>query len=168
MEYILGKNDTDIQVDTAEECKRAIISMLQQAQHNIDIFTQDLEPAIYNNNSVEQAILHLAKRQKNTRVRILVQDSKKSIQHGHCLIRLAQQLTSSVFIHTPSLTHKNEQSAFLVVDRMGLVYRALATDRNYEANINFRSPRMATRQMDLFDDIWEHSTPDMQTRRVHI
>ena len=168
MKYILGENDTEVQTGSVDEYKDSIISMLEQARHSISIFTQDLEPEIYNNKKIEQAIFHLAKRHPNTQVRILVQDSKRSVQNGHCLIRLAQQLTSSVFIHNPSRKHNNEQSAFVVVDQMGLIYRASATDRDYKAKINFKSPRLAVSQIERFNDIWEHSSPDMQTRRIYM
>ncbi len=168
MEYRLGENDTEFQVETADDYKDSVISMLEQAQHNISIFTQDLEPEIYNNKNIEQAIIRLAKRHPATEIRILVKDSRRSVQNGHCLIRLAQQLTSSVFIHNPSQKYDKEQSAFVVVDQMGLIYRALATDRNYRSKINFKSPRSAAQQAELFDDIWEHSSPDIQTRRIYM
>jgi len=168
MEYILGESDTETHVDTAEDYKHAIISMLEQAQHSIDIFTQDLEAETYNNTRVEQTVLRLAKKHPNTRIRILVNNSTTAVQNGHCLIRLAQQLTSSVFIHNPSQKQKVEQNAFVVVDQTGLIIRALATDRNYRASVNFKSPRIAVNQLDFFDDAWEHSTPDMQTRRIYI
>ena len=168
MEYILGENDNEVKIDTADAYRETVISMTQQAQHSIDIFTPDLESVIYNNIDIERAVLRLAKRHPDARIRILVQDSKKSVQDGHCLIRLAQRLTSSVFIHKPSREHKSETGAFVVVDQMGFIYRALAADRNYQAIFNFRSPRLAASQLEFFNEAWEHSTPDTQTRRIFL
>lgn len=168
MEFLLGESTSEIHIDTVEEYKHAMLSMLEQAQHTIDIFTQDLEPEIYNNKRAEHALLRLAKKHHNTRIRLLVNDTSRAVQNGHCLVRLAQQLTSSVTMHTPSAHYKNEQGAFLVVDKTGLIIRPLATDRNYQASVTFKSLRAAAKRLELFDEIWEHSTPDIQTRRIHI
>ncbi len=168
MEYILGESNEEHKIDTAVAYKEVIISMLEQARFSIDIFTPDLEAAIYDNKDIEDAILRLAKRHPDTSTRILVQDSKKSVQDGHCLIRLAQRLTSSVFIHNPSRNHMSEPGAFVVVDQMGMVYRALAADRNYQAIVNFKSPRLAAGRLDFFNEAWEHSTPDIQIRRIFL
>lgn len=168
MYYKLGKTDTEIEVSTAEENRSAATSLVQQASYSIDIFSQDLDADIYNNKEFERSIFELAKKHPNTRVRILVQDSRKAAQNGHCLIRLAQSLTSSVFIHTPSRQHKDEQRAFLVVDKLGLLYRTTTADRNYKASVNFKSPRRAGELSDYFDEVWEHSTPDVQTRRIYM
>lgn len=168
MEIIPGESNTEIHVDTVEEYKCAILSMLEQAQHTVDIFTQHLEPETYNNKRVEHALLRLAKKHPNTRIRLLVNDSSRAVQNGHCLIRLAQQLTSSVAIHSPPVHYKNNQSAFLVVDKTGLIIRPFATDRNYQASVSFNSPRAAAEQLELFDEVWEHSTPDVQTRRINL
>ncbi len=168
MKYILGESKNKILVNTKEKYKDITLMMLEQAQLNIDIFTQNLEPEIYDNTRVRQIIIKLAKRHPKTRIRILVNDSATAVQNGHCLIRLAQQLTSSVFIHTPSLKQEVEQSAFVIVDKTGLITRPLATERNYKASINFKTPRESAKQLEFFDGIWERSTPDIQTRRVYI
>ena len=168
MYFKLGETNTEIQIDTIDENKSAALSLVKQAHYSIDIFTQDLDEEIYNNKEFEQSIFNLARRHPNTRIRILVQDTRKAVQNGHCLIRLAQNLTSSVFIHNPSDEHKNEQCTFVVVDKLGLLYRARTTDKNYKASINFMSPQRAGKLSDFFDEVWEHSTPDVQTRRLYI
>ena len=166
--YKLGETKAEIHIDSAEENKNAAICLAKQARYSIDIFTQDLDADIYNNKAFENAILKLAKRHPSTRIRILLQDSGKSVQNGHCLIRLAQTLTSSVFIHTPSPDHKDEQCAFMVVDQLGLIHRPIASNRNYKASVNFMSPQRAGELTDFFNVVWEHSAPDRQTRRIYV
>ena len=168
MDHKPGNTDAEVEISTAEENREAAISLVKQARYSIDIFSQDLDAEIYNNKDFEKALFELARKHPNTRIRILVQDSRKAIQDGHCLIRLAQSLTSSIFIHTPSRQHRDEQRAFLIVDKLGMLYRATAADRNYKASVNFRSPRRAGKLTDYFDEVWEHSTPDIQTRRIYM
>lgn len=168
MDHKPGNTDDEVEISTAEENRDAAISLVRQASYSIDIFSQDLDAEIYNNKDFEKALFELARKHPNTRIRILVQDSRKAVQDGHCLIRLAQSLTSSIFIHTPSRQHRDEQRAFLIVDKLGMLYRATAADRNYKASVHFRSPRRAGKLTDYFDEVWEHSTPDIQTRRIYM
>jgi hypothetical protein len=168
MSYKLGETQTEIHIDTAEENKNAAASLAQQARHSIDIFSQDLEAEIYNNGDFGSSVFKLAKKHPDTKVRILTQDSRKAVQNGHRLIKLAQSLTSSVFIHTPSRDYKDEKSAFLLVDQLGVLFRVNAGDRNYRASVSYNSPQRAGQLTDFFNEAWEHSTPDIQTRRIFV
>jgi hypothetical protein len=168
MFYKAGETEADILIESTEENKNAAVSLVEQAKYSVDIFTQDMDAEIYNNNEFEQSIFRLAKKHPGARIRILTNDSRKSVQNGHCLVRLAQSLTSSVFIHNPSQQHKNEHYAFLIVDKIGLLYRVSASSRNYQASVNFNSPQRAGKLADFFDEAWEHSTPDIQTRRIYV
>ncbi len=166
--YILGKTKTEIHIDSADEYKNASICLAKQARYSIDIFTQDLDAEIYNNKEFEQSIVNLVKRHTSTQIRILLQDSRKAVQNGHCLIRLAQTLSSSVFIHNPSPEHKHEQSAFMLVDHLGYLHRHVARNRNYKASVNFMSPQRVGKLLYFFNKAWEQSLPDTQTRRIYV
>ena len=168
MLYKLGESKEEVHVDTVDENRGAVLSLVEQARYNIDIFTQELDAELCNNEAFEQALFKLTKRHPTTRVRILVQNSMKSVQNGHRLIRLAQNLTSSIAIHNPSQKHQDEQCGFLVVDQLGFFHRVNANHRNCNASFNFMSPLRARQLTDFFNEIWEHSTPDVQTRRMHI
>lgn len=168
MIYTPGKTEAEIHIDTVEENKSVAISLAKNACHSIDIFTQDMDAEIYDNSEFEQCIFNLAKKHPTTKIRILVQDTGRSVQNGHRLIRLAQDITSSVFIHNPSAEYKDEQCAFLVVDKQGVLYRVNANNRNYKARASFMSPQRASKLTDFFNEVWQHSSPDMQTRRIYI
>lgn len=168
LHYKLGETAAEVHIDTAEENKNAAISLVRQARYSIDIFTQDMDAEIYDNSEFEDSIFKLAKRHPNTKIRILAHSTTNSVQNGHCLIRLAQRLTSSVFIHNPSREFKDEKSAFLVADKKGILYRTNASNRNYEASTNFMSPQRAGELSDFFNEAWDHSTPDIQTRRIYM
>ncbi|VAW51975.1 hypothetical protein MNBD_GAMMA06-2122 [hydrothermal vent metagenome] len=164
----LGETLEEIHINTSEENKNAAIALTKQARHSIDIFSQDMDAIIYNNKNFERSIFNLAKRHPNTKIRILTQNSKKAVQNGHRLIKLAQSITSSVFINNPSREYKDEKSAFLIVDKLGLLYRPSTNNRNYKASLNFMAPQRAGKLLDYFNKTWEHSTPDLQVRRIYI
>jgi hypothetical protein len=162
------ETSAEVFINTAEENKNTALSLVKQARYSIDIFTQDMDAEIYDNSEFERSIFELAKRHPSAQIRILAQSTKQSIQQGHCLIRLAQSMTSSVFIHNPSREYKDEKCAFLIVDKKGILYRTNASNRNYKASINFMAPQRAGKLSDFVNEVWQHSVPDVQTRRIYM
>ena len=165
---ILGESNEEIQLDTAAENRDAAISLAEQARFSLNIFSRDLDPRVFDNAEFERCVFKLARTHRSTDIRILVCDSTLAVSQGHCLIRLAQKLTSSVHIHNPATEHRRELSTFMLVDGTGLLYRPQSTSRNYEALVNFMSPQRAGELHDFFNEMWERSTPDSQIRRLYI
>jgi hypothetical protein len=166
--YILGQDNEEIHVDTAEENRNTVISLAEQAKSGINLFTQDLDCRIFDNPDVERSVFNLARKHRSADIRILTKDSTRAAQQGHCLIRLAQQLTSSVFIHNTAREHRGDVSTFMVVDGTGYIYRPHSTSRSYQAVFNFMAPQRAAELDDLFNEMWERSTADTQIRRLYI
>ncbi len=165
---ILGEDNEEIQLDTANENREAVISLANQARFSLYLFTRDLDPRVFDNTDFERCIFNLARKHRSSDIRILTQDSARAVQQGHCLIRLAQKLTSSVFIHNPARQHKGVSATFMVVDGKGILHRPHSTSTNYDAVVNFMSPQAGGELNDFFNEMWERSTPDSQIRRLFI
>jgi hypothetical protein len=165
---ILGENNEEIHVDSAAENRNTVITLADQANFGVNLFTQDLDPNVFDNPEFERCIFNLARKHRSANIRILTQDTARAAQQGHCLIRLAQNLTSSVFIHNTAREHKGNITTFMVVDGMGYIYRPRSTSRSYDAVYNFMAPQRAAELDDLFNEMWERSTADQQIRRLHI
>lgn len=163
-----GNNNQAKHLDTAIENRDAVISLAERASFSINLFSPDLDPRVFDNSEFEQCIFELARKHRNPDIRILTSDSSRAVQQGHCLIRIAQKLTSSVFIHNPAREHKNVIATFMIVDGMHILHRPRSTSTNYDANVSFMSPQLGGELEDLFNEIWERSTPDSQIRRLYI
>jgi hypothetical protein len=166
--HILSETNDDIAIETAADNREHTISLAEQARFSINLFTRDMDAAIYDNAAFERCIFKLAKKHRGAVIRILAQDSSAAVKQGHCLIRLAQQLTSSVFIHNPGSEHSHRIDSFMIVDDVGLIYRPRSSHRDYRARVNFRSLQRASDLQDLFNTMWESSTADSQVRRLYI
>lgn len=166
--FKLGETKAEIKLSNAEENRNAALSLAEQARYGINIFTQDMDNAIYDNDEFEKHIFNLATRHPSAQIRILVQDSTISVKKGHCLIRMAQKLTSSVLIKNPPKLHKNDKSTFMTVDNIGMLYSAQSDKHNYQASVNFMSPQRTAKLDDFFNEAWEHGLPDQQVRRLFI
>jgi hypothetical protein len=165
---ILGRDNEERLLDTAIDNRDAVIALAQQAHFSLNLFTRDLDPRVFDNAELERCLFKLSRMHKNADIRILVNDSSMAINRGHCLIRLAQKLTSSVYIHNPAKEHSSELSTFMIADNVGLLHRPRSTSNNYEAVVNFMSPQRAGELTDYFNQMWEKSTPDSQIRRLYI
>ena len=161
-------HEEELVIDTADENREAAITLAGQARFSINIFTRDLDPPIFNNAAFEKCVFSLARQHRSATVRILARDSATAVRQGHSLIRLAQHLTSSVFIHNPAREHRDEPSTFMTVDGTGFIYRPRSSSRNYHAAVHARSPKRAAELEDYFNEMWERSTPDSQVRRLYI
>ena len=166
--FELGKTRAEIKLSNTEESRHAALSLAEQARYEINIFTQDMDDAIYNNEEFERHIFNLAARHRSSKIRILVQNSSAAIKKGHCLIRISQKLTSSIFIRNPPEIHKSDGSSFMTVDGIGMLYRAQTNNYNYVASVNFMSPRRTKTLEEFFNESWENSLPDQHVRRLCI
>lgn len=165
---ILGENNVEIRIDTAAENRDAVISLAEQARFSLNLFTPELDPRVFDNAKFERCVFNLARNHQSAEIRILTHDSSIAVKQGHCLIRLAQRLTSSVHIHNPAREHRDALSTFIVVDGVGMLHRPQSTSRDYIAVVNYMSAQDAGELDDLFNDMWERSTPDSQIRRLYI
>jgi hypothetical protein len=99
-------------------------------------------------------------------VRVIVMDSTPIAGSGHRMIPLVQRLSSYIEIRNPGRQHASYNSAFLLADRVGSIYRSLA-DR-FEGVVNFGDRRAAQGLSDLFEEMWPLAVPDPNIRRLNI
>jgi hypothetical protein len=165
---ILGETNEDIAIDSVAENREHTLALAEQARSSLDLFTREMDAALYDSANFERCIFNLARKHRSAVIRILVQDSSTAVSQGHCLIRLAQRLTSSVFIHNPAREHRDRVDSFMIVDNTGMIYRPRSSNRDYQARVNYQAPYAASELRDLFNTMWESSTSDSQVRRLYI
>ena len=165
---IVGRNNEDMPITTANENRDAVIALAHQARASINLFSRDLDPRVFDNSRFEQCISRLARKERAADIRILVIDSSMAVSRGHRVIRLAQKLTSSVLIHNPAREHREDFSTFMVVDGVSILHRPRSSSTSYDAVVNFLSPQRADELTEYFNAMWEQSSPDSQVRRLYI
>jgi len=164
--YKFKGGENDISLSVRDEVKIINIALTQQASRNIDIISRNFDPGVFNNSDFIEAIKQLSISSKFTKIRILIKDSEPMTKNGHRIIDLIQQLTSSIEVRQISEEYKSYSEAFSVYDGKGVIYLRYA-DR-YDGFANFDRPRLATELTNFFNEVWEHSEPDMGLRRLYI
>lgn len=164
--FRLGQSAEDLALSDSEECRAVALSLANQAQHSLDIFTHDLDASLYDNDPFLTAVKHLATATRQSRVRVLTRDTEKPVKYGHRLIELSRRLTSAIEIRKCHSDYQNTTEAFLIADVDGILHRKYAT--RYEAMANFHAPNQARMLLQLFDEIWEKSIVPTELRRLNL
>lgn len=168
MDYILGKTNEDISIDSADENREMISALIEQAKHSINIFSQDLDDNLYDNLALKDHMTSFASNVGNPEVHILAQDLSHAIRNSHRIVRLSQTLSSFIFIREPCDVFKSEKIEFITVDDAGVFYRVNGEHGNYHAEVNFNSAARAMELNHFFTQIWEQSEADPDTRELII
>ena len=162
----LGESDNEIELETRAETQHAVDLMVKQTTDSLNIFSRELDAALYDRPEFLAALNHLCTDYRNATVRILSQNPKVAVGQGHRLIELSRKLASSIEIRHVHADYRYYNEAFLIADACGLVHRTFA-DR-FEGTANFNDPVKAQRRLDFFTEVWERSEPHPDLRRLHI
>ncbi len=120
-QYVLGEPSELIAVTSSEDNRFATMAMLRQAKRNLDIVSRCLDPSIYGDAEVVEAIKALTLRGRYLRIRILVLDIAPIVSGGHGLVGLAMRLSSFIEIHRQDPEQVPCNEAFLIVDETGVI-----------------------------------------------
>ena len=162
----LGVDSDDIVVGTSEENHQLAVRLVNQASHRLDVFTRDFDPRVFDNADFVNAVKSLAIKDNKARIRFLVVEPDKAIKLGHRLLELSRRLTSTVEIRKVHEDYSANPECYLLVDTRGLLHRKLAS--RYEAIANFNNPSEAMNLVRHFNEVWEHSTPMLDFKRLYI
>ncbi len=160
---VLGESVDPVAVDGSAENRAAVLAMVAQAQRSLEIVTRDLDAPVYDDAEVVEAIKGLVLGSRQSRVRILINDTTRIVQQGHRLLELVRRLSSFMEMRVPAREHQAYNSAFLVADRTGTVYRSHA-DR-YDGSVCFNDLRGADELIRQFEEMWEVAEVPAALRR---
>lgn len=164
--YRIGETAGEHPVATVAEARDAALALARQAALSLRIFTRDLDAQLFSTPEFRDAVSDLARRDRQTEVRILVQDPTPAIRRHHALVDLIQQLTSHIGARRVARDWEDEVFAFLLADEHGLLWRPYG-DRS-EGTVDFSAGPRGREQRKWFDGVWEASEADPELRRLGI
>ncbi|MDZ7787936.1 MAG: hypothetical protein U5K73_07380 [Halofilum sp. (in: g-proteobacteria)] len=164
--FRLGETAGEQRLAGAEDAAEAALALATQARLSLRIFTHDLDRRLYSNEAFYSAVSALARAGRRTFVRILIQDPSRAVQDDHRLIGLIQHLPTHIGIRRVGADWRDERFAFQIADEQGVLWRP-AADR-FEGSVDFHAGPRARELRKWFDDVWEHSEPDPEFRRLRL
>lgn len=164
--FVVGETSRLIGFANRADNRELACAMAKQAQRSIDILTPDLEGPVFDSAPFLEAVKQLAMRSRFSRIRVIIRDAGHLMKHGHRMVELARRLSSSIQMHRPGPQDGEFDEGFLVVDDAAFIRKTVAA--RYAGLANFNDRLQASKLLQQFDELWEHSQPDEELRRLHL
>jgi len=165
-QYRLGETAGEHRVRDVYEARGAALALAQQARLRLRLFTRHLDTALFSTPEFRQAVSELARRGRQTEVRILIQDPTPAIRRHHELIGLIQHLSSHIAARRVADDWEDEICAFVLADDNGLLWRPYGDQ--YEGYVDFAAGPRGRELRKWFDTVWEASEPEPEFRNLRI
>lgn len=142
------------------------VRLCDSASRYLCILSPILDYAAFDTEVMSDALSLLARRSRQTSVRILVADSRAITARGHRLLTLARRIPSKIHIQKLSEHPDWKDETIVIRDRDGVLYKPGGGDDRafYEPD----SRASTARHLELFDELWRHSSKDPNLRSLHI
>lgn len=153
--------------DTSAQLQEATLQVIASARRGLWIYTRDLEPGLYGQPAVVEALKQFGIRSRGGAAQILVQDTLAARSQPHALLGLSHRLSSVFQFRTPIEPEDLQYpSAFIASDRDAYCFRLL--DGRYEGNWSPELPARTKQLIELLGRVWERSRPCTEFRALGI
>lgn len=144
---------------------KAVRSLANAARRDLVIYTRELEPSVYADPGVLDALKAFAVAGRGGAIRILVQDPAAAQRQPHPLIALAQRLPSIVSLRTPQEPEELQYpSVYVANDVDGYLFRLLGS--RHEGDWSPALPGRSRQLVELFQRTWERARPCTELRNL--
>ncbi len=146
------------------EGQAAVVSLISQAQHEINLYSHVLCPHIFNTEPVINAFTQFCLKNNRTQVNILINDSRPITQLSHRLLSLSHRLSSSIHFKklNPRLAIRDDD--FICFDRSA--YLQLTHYQHYAGTCHFSDADRTIQLLSFFKEAWEQSCTDPELRSI--
>lgn len=158
------QNTQPLRISGIASLRSHTLALIQQAQHNLCIYSSDLEPWLYNHSCIQHACTQLLLSNPRNSLRILLHDSSRISREGHRLLALSQRLSSRCHIRTVNLDHAYAQDFWLSADDCGLLVRQ--AQQLQTGMVYYHDPARALQNLRLFNAMWDVSRADINLRSM--
>ena len=152
-------------LDKPEDMAEHLIKALNKAKHRIYIFSRRLNPFLFNNEGVLDALSTTARRSRRADIRILVERPQAVVEVNHKLLKLSQRLPSKIAIREITADPQDDYE-FVIVDndKIWLQHK----EDIYTGFTNYDARSEVKRFEVVFNDLWKTSREDARLRRLSL
>ncbi len=164
--YRLGEDKQLILLRGESDFQNIIIEMAGQAAQNIRIYSPVLSHDLYDQPKLNAICSRLARRNKYTKIEILVFDTHRMIKNGHALLSIARKLPSSIGIKVVDPEMRQQNLEYMLIDGRGVIYRPEAD--KFQGTACFSNITECNRLTRHFAANWESGILDPNLRQLRI
>ncbi len=164
--YELGHDKQLIQLRSESDFRNVILNMAQQAKRSIRIYSPLLSHDLFDHDDLMTVCSELARRNKYTKIEILVFNPHRMIKNGHALLNIARKLPSSIRIKIVDPEMRQQYHEYMLVDGQGVIYRA--EHDTYSGTAQFQDITGCNHLDRQFTASWESGLLDPNLRQLSI
>lgn len=153
-------------LESASDFSEQLLDAIAGARRHIRILSHKLDPGVYDQPAMTEALSAFARQGRDARVQILVRDTDEMIERSHHLVALVRRLPSKLALRKLVQQPANESMAFLLADTRTLVYKN--DDNIYAGFANNNTPAQVKSLREVFDFCWEKAVEEPRLRVLHI
>lgn len=152
-------------IDTREQAVATAIAIAHNARRRLSVFSRALDPGLFDDPAVMDALRRLAVRGNGTELRFLLHDATTPQRDHAPLLALAQRLPSVVLLReTEDPVDRGYPGAYLANDAGGYYFRALGHRFDGEADLS--GAGRARQLQTSFNEVWERARPCAELRAL--
>ncbi len=142
------------------------LDLAGQATRQLRLYSPQLDHALFDNDTFAAALSELARRHRQSEVRLLVRDIRPLVERGHRLVELARRLSSSVHIRRLDDRVDDGGESYLIADLRGVL---CFDNREPESGwADYNNQPLAESFRDRFDQLWERAEESADLRALHL
>jgi predicted GNAT family N-acyltransferase len=146
--------------------RQQVLAVTRLARRQLRIYSQQLDPLVFDTPDMEQALSDLARRHASTRARILIHDSARMVQVGHRLMKLGRRLSSSIQFKRVVGEQRLAEYTYVLADEQAIVLQPKFSEYRGFAQA---SDAVLVRQKVLeFDANWYRGVEDPDLRQFRL
>lgn len=162
----IGEQTGELIISDSQDNYQTLLNMIDKGRRSLQIYSRLLDGKLYDRQEFSSAVRRLASQHPQSRVQILISEIEPLVKHGHRLIELSRQLSSSMEIRVIHKDYAEYNESFFIVDKRAVLHRKIA-DR-YEGIVNYNDPKLARFLLQYFNEVWEHSQVPTDARRLYL
>ncbi len=146
-----------------DELEQAVVTLAKLARHDLALMTPALGSGLYDGEAFYNAVSSLLRGNARSRMRLLL-TSTASLRAAR-LLSLAHRLPSRIEIRRAP-DNSDARTEMVIADERNYMLRLNA--QRYDAEMGREWPRRAQQLAQQFNELWEASEPDAESRRLSL
>ncbi|MBT4617027.1 MAG: GNAT family N-acetyltransferase [Gammaproteobacteria bacterium] len=164
--YKLGDDKQLIQLRSESDFRNVILNMTSQAKRSIRIYSPLLSHDLFDHDDLMTICSGLGRRNKFTKIEILVFNPHRMIKNGHALLNIARKLPSSIRIKIVDPEMRQQYHEYVLVDGQGVIYRG--EHDTYSGTARFQDITGCNHLDRQFTASWESGLLDPNLRQLSL
>jgi hypothetical protein len=153
-------------LSTLDEYRATVAELAKRAQRSLSIYTPDLEPLLYDQDSFLEPMKRLVLARSHARLRVLISDPGRVSREANRFMQMARRLTSYIDLRNVSPEYRNNPCSFIVADDKAIAYRQQSS--RWDGIVEFNDVALVRRYLAYFDEVWAGSMIQPELRATAI